>query len=377
MDPELIVYGGAGAGKSYSIADKLLLQPIYQPDRPLKALVIRQTFPSLRTTALEILQKRAETLKIPFKLNKSDWTAYVANLKIIFLSLHHREDYNKLKSQTDIDFVWLNEVTELREDDYEEILRRVRGGQSKFDQVISDFNPVGRHSWVYKRFFDPSSEYRDVKKLRYTVLDNHPDFLRTAKARRYISKLRRTRHQNINLYKIYFLGEWGELKGVIFSWPVVPMPTSYDDLFYGGDFGFSVDPAALIAIYRKADQFYFKEIIYETGLTNKALAKRMIQEGIDVRKYSYWDCAEPKSIQEIKDHGIRGAKPCLKGPDSVKRGSIIFYRKNVTLSRALLTLRKSGPPMSTKKTRTATPSGSRLTLMIMLCQDVAMGFLLT
>jgi len=28
---ELLIYGGAGAGKSYSIADKLLLQSITQP----------------------------------------------------------------------------------------------------------------------------------------------------------------------------------------------------------------------------------------------------------------------------------------------------------------------------------------------------------
>ena len=31
-DPELVVYGGANAGKSYSIADKLLCQTIWQKD---------------------------------------------------------------------------------------------------------------------------------------------------------------------------------------------------------------------------------------------------------------------------------------------------------------------------------------------------------
>ena len=41
MDPELIVYGGANAGKTYSIADKLLVQSVWQNDRPLKALIPR------------------------------------------------------------------------------------------------------------------------------------------------------------------------------------------------------------------------------------------------------------------------------------------------------------------------------------------------
>ena len=71
-DPELIVYGGANAGKTYSIADKLLHHPIWQPDVPLKALVIRKTFPALRVSALEILEKRAEFFKLPFILNKAD-----------------------------------------------------------------------------------------------------------------------------------------------------------------------------------------------------------------------------------------------------------------------------------------------------------------
>ena len=54
-DPELVVYGGANAGKSYSIADKLLLQSVEQPDVDLKALIIRKTFQALLVSSLEIL----------------------------------------------------------------------------------------------------------------------------------------------------------------------------------------------------------------------------------------------------------------------------------------------------------------------------------
>ena len=144
--PELLVYGGANAGKTYSIADKLLLQSVRQNDRQLKTLVMRKTFPSLRVSALEILEKRARLFNMPFKLNKSDWIAKCYNMTFIFQSLNNKEDYEKLKSQTDIDFIWINEVQQTREPDYEECLRRLRGGNSIFEQMIIDFNPIGKTS---------------------------------------------------------------------------------------------------------------------------------------------------------------------------------------------------------------------------------------
>ncbi|GAH18739.1 unnamed protein product, partial [marine sediment metagenome] len=210
-DPELIVYGGADAGKTYSIADKLLCQSVWQNDRSLKALVIRKTFPALRVSALEILEKRAALFKMPFKLNEAKWIAKCYNMTFVFQSLNNKEDYEKLKSQTDIDFIWINEIIQLREPDYEECLRRMRGGKSEFEQIIIDFNPIGKTSWIYKRFFERN--IGNARKLRYTILDNHPDYLALEKTQRELKRLQATKTQNINTYNIYFLGEWGELEG--------------------------------------------------------------------------------------------------------------------------------------------------------------------
>ena len=317
-DPELIVYGGADAGKTYSIADKLLCQSVWQSDRPLKALVIRKTFPALRVSALEILEKRAELFKMPFNLNKADWIAKLYNMTFVFQSLNNKEDFEKLKSQTDIDFIWINEVHQLREPDYDECLRRMRGGQSRFEQIITDFNPLGKTSWVYKRFFEKN--IGNARKLRYTIEDNHPDYLALEKTQRELQRLKATKKYNINYYNIYFLGEWGELEGIIFNWDVVDKPPDNpDEIFYGGDFGYSVDPAALVRIYRKANEFWLEELVYETGLTNQALGRKMKAKGVKEDEISYWDSAEPKSIQELCDMGFN-AKPCEKGPDSVIAG---------------------------------------------------------
>ena len=317
-DPVLLLYGGAGAGKSFTIADKLLLQSVWQPDRDIKIIVIRKTFPSLRNAVIDIFQSRAKTLGLPFNLNKGEWKAYCLNLTFIFQSLNCAEDFEKLKSMTDIDFIWINELSEVREADFEECDRRLRGGQSRYEQLICDFNPVGKTSWVYKRFFQKN--IGNVRKLRFTVLDNHFKFLNSEKGKRYIEKLKAAKEYNYNLYKIYFLGEWGELEGVIYDWDIVEKPDlQFDEVFYGGDFGYSVDPAALVRIYRKADEYWLEEVIYETELTNMQLGRKMIDRKVNGVDYSYWDSAEPKSIQELCNMGIN-AIPADKGPDSVRAG---------------------------------------------------------
>ena len=312
--PELCVRGGKNAGKSYSIADKLLLQPRLQPGKKLKAIVVRKTLPRIKASVLEILEKRAEVHKIEFKLNRADYVAQCLGLKILFLSMENKGDHEKAKSVTDVDFVWMNEITELREIDYDMLRMIIRGGESSFSQLVFDFNPIGKTSWVYKRFFENSNGSNGVQKIHYTVFDNP-----WAKENE-IEILKSYEHINKNLYDINFLGRWGELEGIIYDWDMdTPLPEKVDEVFYGLDFGYSIDPAALICIYRKADEFWVEEVIYETGLTNQDLAKKMKAKDIDEKADIYADSAEPKSIEELCREGFN-VKPCAKGPDSVRAG---------------------------------------------------------
>lgn len=322
---ELLCYGGAGAGKSYSIADKLFLQAIINPQERQKIVVVRKTLASLRKTTVDIIERRAEALHRPFVIDHSSWTARCGNQTWLFTGMNNREDYQKIKSLTDVNFIWVNELTELREDDYRELSLRLRGAKSAgkyaYRQMISDFNPIGKTSWIYERFWQrlPNA----ARKLRYTVLDNpwaDPE---------YVKQLHLSAQDDPNFHKIYFLGEWGELQGVIFNWDVVPLPEiHFDEVIYGGDFGYSVDPAALVKIYRKADEYWLEEKVYERGLTNPPLAARCREEGVGPYDDTYWDSAEPKSIQELRDNGLN-AKPSLKGPDSVKAGIDYLRSKKI------------------------------------------------
>ena len=325
-DRELVDYGGAGAGKTYSIADKLLLHSIINSDRDTRVIVARRTLTSLRKTALYVLQKRAQDFGLKMTVNKNDWEAQVNRMLFIMTGMNTQEDVQKVKSQTDIDFIWVNEATEIREDDYKQLMLRLRGPQlgGKYDyrQMIIDFNPIGKTSWVYERFFQKN--IGNARKLRYTVLDNpwaEPE---------YVEQLEATEHDDPNFYKIYFLGEWGELEGVIFDWPIIPdPPANPDEIFYGLDFGYSVNPASVNRVYRRADKFAVEEVLYEKGLTNQQLGQRMIDEGVSLDDEIYCDSAEPKSIQELCDMGFN-AWPSEKGADSVRFG--IDFLKSLDIS---------------------------------------------
>lgn len=316
-DRELIVYGGAGAGKSYSIADKLLELSVLTSSRPTKTLLIRKTLASLKRTSLDILQRRADVFKLDLRINKGDWTAQCNNMQFIMSGMNNREDYLKIKSMTDVDWMWVNELPEMREADYTELLLRLRGTKGtdefSFRQIISDFNPIGKTSWVYKRFFE--QDINKARKLRYTVKHN------PWAEKEYIQSLKDSEKWDSNYYKIYFLGEWGELEGIIYpNWDIVALPDrKFDEIFYGGDFGYSVNPAAVVRIYRKADEYWIEEIIYETGLTNTQLGQKMQERNITQNDITYWDSAEPKSIQELCDMRLT-ALPAVKGPDSVRAG---------------------------------------------------------
>lgn len=331
-DFELAVRGGANAGKTYSIADKLLFQPVVQPGIPLKVVVVRKTLPRLRTSTLDIIEKRAKLFRMPFNLNQNSMIAQCGKMQWIFTSLNNKDDWEKIKSMTDIDFIWCNEIPELREIDYEMLLTRIRGGKSSFAQMVTDFNPIGKTSWVFKRLYQKN--IGNARKLKYTVLDN--PWASEAEVKR----LKATGKHNKNFHLIYFKGEWGELEGIIYDWDIACKTREQeeaglswmeiinpDEVFYGGDFGYSVNPAYLGRIYRKADEFWVEELIYEIGLTNPMLAEKVKAHGADEGD-SYWDSSEPKSIQELNYLGIN-AKPAQKGPDSVRAGIDFLQSKTI------------------------------------------------
>jgi phage terminase large subunit len=128
-------------------------------------------------------------------------------------------------------------------------------------------------------------------------------------------------------WKIYGLGEYGNIKGLVYEnvKPINKIPNDVKLVCYGLDFGFSQDPTACIAVYRKDNKLYLKEIIYSTELTNDDINHLLKENGLDRRDEVICDSAEPKSIQELYNLGTN-AKPAKKGKDSISNGINILKR---------------------------------------------------
>lgn len=116
---------------------------------------------------------------------------------------------------------------------------------------------------------------------------------------------------------------WGVLGDVIFrNWRVEDLSEfkkTADKLYFGLDFGFSSDPCAGAKLHydKTHKRIYILDELYEKGLTNTALAP--VLRDFAGNNYITCDSAEPKSIKELQNMGVRalGAK---KGPDSVMHG---------------------------------------------------------
>lgn len=328
---DIVLYGGAGSGKSYAVADKFCLEVLRQDIKNgvgLKFLVVRRSFPSLRRTCIPTIESRFKKIGIPFVLNRQDEIAKVGNhSEIYFISCNNKDDYEKIKSITDVDFIWLEEANEIPLEPYESIIKlRLRGGKGLYAQRIFTFNPISQFIWLYDYHFINNYD----KALKVCVNIEHNRF----KDLDFEKELDDLKNQNLNLYKVYRLGEFGSREGIIYgNCKTTKLIPKSADIIYGLDFGFN-NPTALIeeTIYDKT--YYEEEMLYERGLTNTALIDKL-NELIPDKDYPiYCDCAEPARIKEIRDAGFNALlanKDVMFGIDYCQRQKIFMHEDSLNL----------------------------------------------
>lgn len=145
-----------------------------------------------------------------------------------------------------------------------------------------------------------------------------------------------SRKDNKNWWKVYGEGLLGEVEGKIYKdWTIIDeIPHEARLERYGLDFGYSVDPAAIVAIYYYNGGYIVDEITYQKGLTNKQLADIIsnLPHALVMA-----DSAEPKSIDEIKSYGI-SILPCVKKAGSVNHGIQFVQQQRISMTKRSLNL---------------------------------------
>jgi phage terminase large subunit len=322
-----ILYGGAGSGKSYFAAQKILFRMLYENHH--KILLIRKVAKTIRNSQFSLLKTLISdsNLSSSFRFRESDLsiTNKLNSNTIISVGVDDRE---KLKSIHGITSIWIEEATELSKKDFVQIDLRLRNRTSNYKQIIMTFNPVDANHWLHNTHLNNSETVKTTFKDN-PYLDNS-----------YIDVLNNLKNEDKEYYDIYALGNWGTLKNIIFK-PfeiLQKYPLHFDETIYGLDFGYN-NPTALIKVKIKDGCYYTDELIYGSKMTNSDLVNLMNKTIKNKTDMIFCDPAEPDRIKELEIAGFN-VHPALKnvkdGIDFMKSQKIFSKPGNQNLNKEVL-----------------------------------------
>lgn len=320
-----VLKGGRASAKSTHIAIWLVLALMKYP---VTCLCIRKVGNTLTESVFEQLKEAIEFLNVSHV-----WKIQKSPLQLIYIPRGNKfifrgaDDPAKIKSikmsKYPIAFVWFEELAEFKtEDEVSTIVNSVLRAElppGLSYKVIYSYNPPKRkQSWVNKKFethFIPENTYV----YHSTYLDN-PHI-----SKAFIEEANEVKKKNEFKYRWEYLGEPIGSGVVPFSNLEFRTITdeeiaSFDNIKQGNDFGYATDPMAFVRIHydKKRRIIYFLDEIYGVKMSIRELADKIKAKGYNDTHITC-DSAEPRSIAELREHGIKALK-AKKGPGSIEFG---------------------------------------------------------
>jgi phage terminase large subunit len=301
------IQGGTSAGKTFAIIPIIINKCI--KNNLLEVSVVAESIPHLKRGAIKDFKKIMVTTGrwVDSRWNASDFKYTFANGSTI--EFFSADNDSKLRGARR-DVLYMNECNNMTFHAYTELASRTKL------EVYLDWNPTNEF-WFHNELKDDD----DVDFIILNYQDNEAcpesalNFILKAKEKANTSDFWR------NWYKVYGLGEIGSLQGVVFNnWKTIDfVPAEAKLVGRGMDFGYTNDPTTMVDIYQFNGGFIFDEVLYKTGLTNPEIWREFKSKNLDNSIYTIADSAEPKSIQELTNLGMR-IKGAEKGKDSILFG---------------------------------------------------------
>ena len=296
--------GGTRSTKTYSTL-QFLFMLISQKDKPGDITsVVSESFPHLRKGAIRDFENIiGHPLKGDEHWKETDHTWEFENgAKLEFFSVDNAAKVHGSQRKR----LFINEANHI---DYE-IFRQLAVRTSSI--IFIDYNPASV-CWIQQKV-----ECRDnCTLIRSTYKDN--PFLSAEQVAEIESN-----KDDVNWWKVYGQGIEGTLDGLIYNFEQIdhlppkgmdkPEVEKTDEEKYadslveihGLDFGFTNDPTARVQILadQKRKHLYVRERCYRTHMQNKHIVEDFVRDGIGRYTEIFADCAEPKSIADIRDGGF-------------------------------------------------------------------------
>ena len=219
-----VIYGGAGSGKSYTIAQYLIIDKFLREDDK-RIITVRKTLPALRITAYQLVLDLLGEYGIPFQQNKSEMTLFFKNNQWLFKSLDDPEKIKCFHPDTDI-------LTDRGFKPVKDIIKGVRVATLDPKTREASYKPISKR-WVYNYDGDMVKAGRKWRRIAFCVTPEHKLLGRTRRRKElrfieakdlprrfYIPRYSRWDGTTPDFYKIEDFERYNQGKTTTF--PIVP-----------------------------------------------------------------------------------------------------------------------------------------------------------
>lgn len=289
--------GGTRSGKTFSWLQWLICLA-NKATEPVIISVVSETYPHLRRGAIRDFTTILGTSFRDDCWNKSDSTYTFPNGSII--EFFSADSPAKVHGPAR-DYLLLNEAQNIPYEVARQLFVRTR------EKIAIDYNPTHTF-WLNEKI----ESQPNCVTIHSTYLDN----VDSTTGESFLSDNQRaeieSNKSDKNWWRVYGLGLAGQLDGLIYDFELIDSLPEHDEMsslqeIQGLDFGFTNDPTARVQVLadHKRKIAYIRERCYKTHMQNKHIIEDLKADNITSRTEIFADCAEPKSIADIRDAGFR------------------------------------------------------------------------
>lgn len=290
---EAAVYGGRYSLKSHTVATSYLIKA-----RSSKRRIgcFREFQNSIAESSHQLLVDLINKYKMPdFRITDKTITNVITGSEFLFKGLHHNEQ--SIKSIEGLTDAWVEEAQTISDASIEVLTPTIRLPGS---QIIYTYNRLKEDDPVHKRLVKDGRPNTLVLHLNYDIAEKYgfmPDVIK--------NEIEDDKANRPNLYKHKWLGEPNNAEGRIYNdWNLIDgVPHEARLERRGLDFGYSVDPTAIVELYYYNGGYILHERLYRRGMKNNDIGAFL--QNVDFPgTLVIADSAEPKSIDEVLEYNI-------------------------------------------------------------------------
>lgn len=209
-DPEIVLGGAAGTGKSRAALELLHLRLAKYPGS--RAIMIRKTRKSMSETCMITYERKVLHDADQVRWSSQDQKYYYPNgSELVVCGM----DKSSKVLSSEYDFAYANECTELALADWETVLSRLRNGVTPYQQIMGDCNPDAPTHWIVARARESKLRLVETRHEDNPVFYNHRKREWTEAGKSYVygtlESLTGVRYKRLRL------GQWAGAEGAVYE----------------------------------------------------------------------------------------------------------------------------------------------------------------